>query len=158
MRVHDAVLGILLLLLAGFMAHAAAGFPPMPGQRFGPALVPFLLAAGFALSGLVLLASGLLSGRSQPLVSLEGWGEPKSRLVDVALVLGGLVLLIVFWHTLGFLISATFYATLLAGRLRGGRYASALFVCAPLCFIVDWVFRRILLVPLPQGPLTGLYW
>ncbi|MCX7630130.1 MAG: tripartite tricarboxylate transporter TctB family protein [Geminicoccaceae bacterium] len=158
MRIHDGVFGVLLLLLAGFVLREATGFPPMPGQRFGPSLFPSLLAAGFALCGLLLLAGGLVSERGRPLASLEGWAEKGARVVDVALVVGGLVLLIALWQRLGFVIGATLFATALAGRFLGGRYLPALLVCAPACFAIDWAFRRLLLVPLPQGPLTGLYW
>lgn len=158
MKLHDAVIGVVLLLLAGFVAREAAGFPPMPGQRFGPSLVPNLLAAAFALCGLVLLASGLRRGRGEPLVSLGAWARKGGHILDVGLVVGGLVLLIAFWRPVGFLLGATLYTTLLAARFRGGRWLSSALVCAPACFAIDWAFRRLLLVPLPQGPLTGLYW
>jgi hypothetical protein len=68
------------------------------------------------------------------------------------------VLLILFWKPLGFFLGATIYTSVLATRFRGGRLASSVLVAAVACFAIDWAFRRLLLVPLPQGPLTGLYW
>jgi putative tricarboxylic transport membrane protein len=157
-RIHDSAIGVVLLLLAAFLAREAATFPPMPGQRFGPSLVPNLLAAGFAICGLALLVSGLRRREVEGLVELGPWARQGGHVLDVGLVVGGLVLLIILWKAVGFLIGATLYTGLLAARFRGGRIWSSLFVAALACFAVDWAFRRLLLVPLPQGPLTGLYW
>lgn len=158
MRVHDALSGAILLALAAFIALQAAAFPPMPGQRFGPSLVPQLLAAGFAGCGLLLIGSGLRRREVRGLVELGAWARKGGQVADVALVVGGLALLILLWKPLGFLLGATIYSTVLASRFRGGRLARSLLVCAVACFLIDWGFRRLLLVPLPQGPLTGLYW
>ncbi|MCL6608127.1 MAG: tripartite tricarboxylate transporter TctB family protein [Geminicoccaceae bacterium] len=158
MRIHDSAIGVVLLLLAAFMAREAAGFPPMPGQRFGPSLVPNLLAAGFAICGLALVVSGLRRREVKGLVELGEWARKGGHVLDVGLVVGGLALLILLWKPVGFLIGATLYTGLLAARFRGGRVPSSLLVAALACFVVDWAFRRLLLVPLPQGPLTGLYW
>lgn len=158
MRIHDSLIGVVLLALAAFMAVEAAGFPPMPGQRFGPSLVPNLLAAGFAICGLVLIADGIRRPEVAGLVELGDWARKGGHLFDVGLVVGGLALLILLWKPVGFLIGATLYTGLLAARFRGGRLASSLLVAVVACFAIDWAFRRLLLVPLPQGPLTGLYW
>lgn len=158
MRINDTLTGALLLALAAFMAREAAGFPPMPGQRFGPDLVPTLLAIGFAVCGLLLIASGLRRREVRGLVELGAWARKGGHVLDVALVVGGLALLILLWKPLGFLLGATIYTTVLATRFRGGRLVGSLLVCAIACFLIDWGFRRVLLVPLPQGPLTGLYW
>ncbi len=158
MRIHDSLIGLVLLAFAAFVAHQAAGFPPMPGQRFGPSLFPNLLAAGFAICGLVLVVSGLRRREVHGLVELGEWARKGGHVFEVGLVVGGLVLLIAFWERVGFLVGATLYTTLLVARFRGGRPVSSLVLSALACFAVDWAFRRLLLVPLPQGPLTGLYW
>ena len=46
MRFNDAVFGVVLLLAAVAVFAVARGFPGMPGQNFGPALFPDLIAAG----------------------------------------------------------------------------------------------------------------
>lgn len=158
MRIHDALIGVLLLALAGFMAREAAGFPPMPGQRFGPSLVPNLLAVGFAVCGLGLVVGGLRRREVEGLVELGEWARKGGHILDVGLVVGGLALLILLWKPVGFLIGTTVYTAILASRFRGGRVASSILVGALVCFAIDWAFRRLLLVPLPQGPLTGVYW
>ena len=161
MRVNDALFGAALWLLAAAILWQAASFPAMPGQSFGPALVPGVLAGGFLVCGLGLVVSGLRTRGAGPLFAPPAeWsaGEGRGRLLDAALVLGGLVALILLWDRLGFLIGGTLYTALLVYRFHGGGVARALLVAAAACFVVDWAFRRLLLVPLPMGPLTGVVW
>ncbi len=158
MRIHDAVFGVILILAGIAIALHARTFPDMPGQRFGPALVPTIIAAGFAICGVVLVVGGLRSRAVHGLVELGEWARKGGHIFDVVLVVGGLVLLIVSWNVVGFLIGATVYSTALAARFRGGRIVSSFVVCALACLAIDWGFRHLLLVPLPLGPLTTVYW
>ena len=158
MRVNDALFGAALCLLALAILWQAARFPAMPGQSFGPALVPGVLAGGFLLCGLGLVVSGLRARGEGPLVAPGAWAREKGRIVDAGLVLGGLVALVALWDRLGFLIGGTLYTALLVYRFHGGGVARAVVVAAVACFVVDWGFRRLLLVPLPMGPLTGVVW
>jgi putative tricarboxylic transport membrane protein len=158
MRINDALLGGALWVLALVMLWQTRGFPAMPGQTYGPALVPILLAAGFLLCGLLLARSGLATWRDGPALALGSWARRGGRLADVALLLGGLVLLMALWDRLGFLLGGTLYTALLIHRFRGGRPLRAILVALAACLAVDWAFRRLLLVPLPMGPLTGLIW
>ena len=59
---------------------------------------------------------------------------------------------------LGFLIVATLLTGSLMARFRGGRLLSSFAGALAACLVIDWVFRRMLLVPLPLGPLTGIIW
>jgi putative tricarboxylic transport membrane protein len=161
LRVNDALFGAALWLLAAGILWQAASFPAMPGQSFGPSLVPGVLAGGFLLCGLGLVVSGARARGAGPLVARPAAlpsGEGRDRLLDAAIVLGGLVVLVLLWDRLGFLIGGTLYTTLLVYRFHGGGVARAVLVAAVACFLVDWGFRRLLLVPLPMGPLTGVVW
>ena len=51
MRVHDTLLGVLLVVCAAVFFGYTFTFPEMPGQRYGPSLFPRLLATGIALCG-----------------------------------------------------------------------------------------------------------
>jgi len=133
----------------------------MPGQSFGPALMPGMLAGSFLLCGLGLVVSGVRARGTGPLVAAPAaWpaGEGRGRLLDAALVLGGLVALILLWDRIGFLIGGGLYTAVLVYRFHGGGVARAVLVAVVACFVVDWGFRRLLLVPLPMGPLTGVVW
>jgi putative tricarboxylic transport membrane protein len=158
MRFNDAVFGVLLLAAAVAIFAAARGFPAMPGQDFGPALFPDLIASGFALCGLALVWSGLRRPGFPGIVALGEWARSGGHLVDVALVIGGLVALILVWDRVGFLIGATLLTGALMARFRGGRVVGSFAGALVACLAIDWVFRRVLLVPLPLGPLTGIVW
>ena len=55
MKLNDAVVGAALLLLAVAVGWHIRGFPQMPGQKFGPAVFPGLIAAGLAACGVLLI-------------------------------------------------------------------------------------------------------
>jgi putative tricarboxylic transport membrane protein len=120
MWVSDAVFGVVLLLLATAIIVLAQAFPAMPGQDYGPALFPTLIAAGFGLCGLVLLVRTLPRVRTEGLFHVRGWeGGWGGRLGDVLLIVGGLVAWILVWNPVGFLLGATAYAGALMTRFRG---------------------------------------
>ena len=158
MRVRDAVSGAVLVALAAAILLAARGFADMPGQAYGPALFPSLIAGGLAACGLVLLGRGLPRLVAEGAAGLGGWsGGGRGRLADAGLIVGGLALWIAVWDAVGFLAGATAYAWGLMVRFRG-RPATSLALAAGATLAIDWGFRRGLLVPLPLGPLTGLVW
>ncbi|MFZ1428135.1 MAG: tripartite tricarboxylate transporter TctB family protein [Geminicoccaceae bacterium] len=158
MRFNDAVFGVVLLLAAGAIFVVARGFPGMPGQDFGPALFPDLIAAGFVVCGGVLIYTGMRRPEFQGAVELGEWARSGGHLIDIGLVIGGLVVLIAVWDRVGFLIAATLLTGGLVARFRGGRVVGSFVGALVACLIIDWIFRRVLLVPLPLGPLTGIVW
>lgn len=157
MRVNDALLGLVLILGAAAVALQAQAFPDLPGQGFGPSLMPTLIAAGLAGCGAALVVGGLRR-RDGPWIALGAWTRRPGQILDVALVLGGLVAVILLWQRLGFVILATGLTGLLISRFRGGHVVGSFAIAVVAVLTIDWAFRHLLLVPLPQGPLTGLYW
>lgn len=158
MRINDALLGLVLILAGGAVLLVARTFPAMPGQHFGPALLPGLIGLGFVACGVALVIDGLRHHRDRPWVELGAWAGSGAHVLDVVLVVGGLVLLILLWQRIGFLIGATLLLGALIGRFRGGRLVTSFAIAAIACLAIDWGFRHLLLVPLPLGPLTRLYW
>jgi putative tricarboxylic transport membrane protein len=61
MRLNDAVLGVLLLVGGSRSPMRRAAFPPSAGQQYGADVFPTIVAAGFAICGVVLVASGFAS-------------------------------------------------------------------------------------------------
>lgn len=158
MRVNDAVIGLVLIVLGAWILWQAASFPAMPGQDYGPELLPRIAAVGFLITGALLGVNGLRAAGERRWLTLEVGARDPGRLIDAALVLGGLVLLIAVWSSVGFLIAASVLSTVLVARFRGGRVLSSAALCIGFCLAIDLAFRRLLLVPLPQGPLTGIVW
>ena len=158
MQFNDAVFGAVLVLAGIAIAVTAAGFPGMPGQSFGPSLFPNIIAGGFGLCGLALIWGGLRRPAFPGMVQLGEWARSGGHLLDVALVIGGLALVVLLWDRVGFIPLATLFTGSLMARFRGGRVPSSFLGAFVAVLVIDWIFRRLLLVPLPLGPLTGIVW
>lgn len=157
MRIDDAVFGAVLIAAAAAILVVAWGLPEMPGQAFGPSLVPAIVGAGFLICGAVLIIGRLRASSGGRLVALVDSARSAGRWLDAGLVLAVIVAAIVLWDRLGFLVTSVIAMTVLIGRLRG-RWLSSAVVAVLACLLVDVLFRRGLLVPLPLGPLTGVLW
>jgi putative tricarboxylic transport membrane protein len=155
MKFNDALIGIALVLFAGLIAWQVRGFPPMPGQEFGPSLFPRAIAVGFLLTGLALIVSG--ARRWEGAVELSEWMRTPRLAINLLVVLGAVLFYILFSDELGFLIAApiTLGAILLAVRTRW-------FVVVPgalaVCLLIHWIFYGGLRVPLPWGLLEPIAW
>ena len=91
-------------------------------------------------------------------VQLGEWARSGGHVLDVGLVIGGLALVVLLWDRVGFIPLATLFTGSLMARFRGGRLLSSFVGALVAVLIIDWIFRRLLLVPLPLGPLTGIVW
>jgi putative tricarboxylic transport membrane protein len=156
MRVADWVFGLVLLIGAGLIFQQAAGFSDMPGQDYGPAFVPSLIATGFTICGLALIFTGIRA--RAPAFGLDPGARAPGRIFDALLTLGSIVFMMLVWDVLGFLISSTIVLTVLCARYWGGKIPQSLAVGIIGSLVIDWLFRKLLLVPLPLGPLSRWMW
>jgi putative tricarboxylic transport membrane protein len=157
MRLHDSLIGILLIVFAIAVALHARGFPDMPGQAIGPALFPTLVAAGTALAGLALLVAGIVRGRGVRLVEVDDWLRSPRRLLYMLLIAGGLAFYVLLSEQLGYFVTApaTLLMFLIATRVR---LLVALPVAALVPLLIHYIFYTGLRVPLPWGVLTEHAW
>lgn len=156
MRVNDAVTGAVLVLFALAVIGYARTFPAMPGQDYGPALFPTLIGAGFAITGVILIAGGLARRRAEPWFNGGAWLRSRRERASFLAVPGGLLLYILLSDRLGFIPTAL---ALLFGWLvlfRGGKPVSSLLIALAVTLVVNFAFTQILLVPLPLGLLQTL--
>lgn len=151
MRFNDAILGLVILLGGLAIVLQASTFPPTHGQAYGPDFFPTIIGTGLILSGLGLIVSGWRAR------AVTGWidvaGHRFDRLVDAGLVLLVILAFILFVDRLGFVLTAGVGMYVLLVRFRGGNWLSSLLITVVLVLVVDWAFRTMLLVPLPQGVL-----
>jgi putative tricarboxylic transport membrane protein len=155
MRLNDALLGSLLLLLAAALAVVARTFPPVPGQDYGAGAFPTLIALGFAGCGLVLIRSGLKE--RAPLVVFRDWTRTPSRVIDVIATIAAVLFYILAAEPLGFIPTTALILLALLRRFGVGWGASvAIAVATPL--VMQFLFGRLLLVPLPWGLLAPVRW
>ena len=148
MRLHDTLLGALLLALAAALFAYTFTFPDMPGQRYGPALFPRLIALGIIACGLVIAVRGRRSAGSwlafsEPLQRLQGWLSFLA--MPLAIVF---YLLLAEW--LGFLPTAAILVGGLCAWL-GVRLWAALLTGVLAALVVQWFFGSLMRVPLPRG-------
>jgi len=148
MKISDAVMGGMLLVLAAAIGVYVSGFPGMPGQRYGAALFPGMIAAGLATCGVLLLARGLRE--KAPSFEFAPWTREGTLVANFALVCGSLLFYIFASETLGFMVTGTLLLFVLFLKL--GVRLSVSFVVAPIAaLVIHLLFYKLLKVPLPWG-------
>ena len=120
----------------------------MPGQKFGPAWFPGLIAAGLGVCGFFLVAAGIRQGGRW--VELPGWIHSRHAALGVAAVLAGLVFYIVAADTLGFHITGVLLLTVWM-RVLGASWRVAIVVALVATVAIHLSFYKILRIPLPWG-------
>jgi putative tricarboxylic transport membrane protein len=120
----------------------------MPGQKFGPAWFPGMIAGGLGACGLLLIAAGLRQGG--PWIVLPAWIIRRKAAIAVASVIAGLVFYILAADKLGFHLTGFVLLTLWV-RALGGSWRAALLVAVLATFAIHLSFYKVLRVPLPWG-------
>jgi putative tricarboxylic transport membrane protein len=142
--------GAALVALAAAILWHVQGYPAMPGQRFGPAWFPGLIAAGLGICGALLVSSGVRQGA--PWLALPGWMFRRRAALGVAGVVGGLVFYIVAADRLGFHITGIVLLTLWM-RVLGASWRMAGVVAVVATVAIHLSFYKVLRIPLPWGVL-----
>ena len=151
MKVHDALAGAGLAALGGVVLWHIQAFPAMPGQRFGPAWFPGLIAAGLVLCGAILIAQGLrAAGPAQPWFTPPAWIRKPRPLAGVASVIGGLLFYVFAADLLGFYITGILLLTTWA-RLLGASWRLSAGVAVVATLVIHLSFYKLLRIPLPWG-------
>ena len=150
MKANDAVTGATLLALAAVLLWHIQGFPEMPGQKFGPAWFPGLIAIGLGVCGVRLVYAG--ARQRGPWMTLPGWAHGGRPLAAVASVLGGLGFYITAADTLGFHFTALLLMALWT-RLMGASWRIVVPVAVLAPIAIHLAFYKLLRIPLPWGVL-----
>ncbi|MBT2304323.1 tripartite tricarboxylate transporter TctB family protein [Variovorax paradoxus] len=155
MRIHDSLIGGVLLALALAVLWHIQGFPPASGQNYGPAVFPGLVACGLALSSAVLVWQGLRA--RQPLLQLgEGMRSPR-HLAAFVLIIAGAVFYILLSEKLGFVLCSVLVLFALQWAC-GVRPRTAVLVAIVATLVIHACFYKLLKVPLPWGVLQRWAW
>ena len=155
MKVNDALIGAALVVLGAVVLWHIQGFPPMPGQKYGPAWFPGLIAIGLVLCGALLIASRLRATAPTPLFTLPEWSRRSRPVASVVSVVAGLVVYVLAVDTLGFHVTAA--ALLLVwSRLLGASWRLSIPVSIASTVVIHLAFYKLLRVPLPWGVLQGI--
>ena len=150
MKFNDALTGAALAALGAVILWHIQGFPPMPGQKYGPAWFPGLIAGGLIAGGALLFVARLRAAGTQPLVALPEWTRRRRPMAAVASVVAGLVLYVFVVDSIGFHITAA-ALLLLWSRMLGAAWQLAIPVAILATFVIQLSFYKLLKVPLPWG-------
>jgi putative tricarboxylic transport membrane protein len=120
----------------------------MPGQKFGPAWFPGLIASGLGICGFFLVLSGVRHGG--PWIALPEWMFRRRPLAGVASVVGGLLFYILAADALGFHIVGIALLVFWM-RVLGASWRMAIVVGGVAAVAIHLSFYKILRIPLPWG-------
>ena len=120
----------------------------MPGQKFGPAWFPGLIAVGLAVCGALLVLK--TARHSAAWLELPGWLHSRGARNGVAALLAGLVAYILFADRVGFHVTGIVLVALWV-RVLGASWRSAVLVGVVSTVVIHLAFYKLLRVPLPWG-------
>ena len=140
--------GAALVALAAAILWHVQGFPEMPGQRFGPAWFPGVLATGLGGCGLLLIVSG--ARERGPWLTLPDWFRRSRPLFGVASVILGLLFYVLAADKLGFHLVGVTLLTIWI-RVLGGSWRAAVAVAIVATVLIHLSFYKLLRIPLPWG-------
>ena len=161
MKINDAVWGALLLLLATAILVHIQAFRTIPGQQYGPALYPGVVAVGLGVCAVLLIVKGLAAGthdrKRAEWVALAPWTRSRRHVLAFALTLGVNVFYILLVDRLGFIPTGVIYLVALFA-VFGVRPAWIVPLAIVLTLVIHTAFYKLLRVPLPWGLLQGFVW
>lgn len=156
MRFSDTMLGALLVALGLAVGLYSQSFPDIPGQRYGAAAFPVAIAIGFAACGLVMLARGLRSA-PMPLIARTEWTRKPGAMGAVLVTILCVIAYILFARQVGFIPMSLLILVVLFRMLQVPWWQTVLYAIGT-ALLCDFVFRSMLLVPLPFGIMPRPPW
>jgi putative tricarboxylic transport membrane protein len=154
-KINDAVVGAALIALAIAILIHIQVYPLIPGQKYGPALFPGLIAAGFIVTGGLLMVRGVRSGF--PLFQVAPWLRSPGLVTNFLAICTALAFYVVAVGTLGFILTgiAVLAALFLKFEVRPARAIPTAIIAT---LIIHGLFYKLLRVPLPWGVLEPFAW
>jgi putative tricarboxylic transport membrane protein len=157
MKISDRGVGVLLIFFAASILAAVRDFPVIPGQSFGSALLPTIIAIGLIIGAMGLIITDMRNPMHSPWVEFGSWITDGSRKISVAIIIMGTISYVPLVSSVGFpmLSAGLLLALLLSVRVKP---AAALAVSIVAALSIHTLFSKLFLVPLPWGVLQPLAW
>jgi putative tricarboxylic transport membrane protein len=155
MKISDTIIGAFLIALAIAILVHIQSYPLIPGQKYGPALFPGVIAVGLIGCGALLVVRGA-KARTKLLV-FSDWVRNPVTLTNFLAVCAVLVFYVLAADALGFVPTATLCLLALFLKLRVRR-VTAIVVAVGASLVVHTLFYKLLRVPLPWGVLERIAW
>lgn len=157
MRFNNAVPGVILILFAIAEIVYTTTFPRLFGQDYGPNLFPILIGIGLLVCGAILVVQGIAERGTVPVADIGGWAQDRGNLLNVALLLGSILLYILVSDAVGFIPLSLLILTTLLVRF-GSSLGASLVIATATTFVIHTLFAKVLLVPLPWGIMLPIAW
>lgn len=150
MKRGDLIGGGIFTALGIFIFILTFQFPSLEGGHPGPSLFPRILAILFIFFGGIIVLRGLRAGKKEPeSAPAEEIPVPRNYFDPIfVLILIGAYMILSNW--LGFFITSTLILFLMMIKLRVP-YLRSLVISILLTLFVNFMFYKILRVPLPTG-------
>ena len=151
MKLNDAILGGVFVLLAIAVLVESRTFPTLPSQPYGPGTFPTIIAVIMLIAGGGQIWAGKKS--SAPLVVVQDWAKTDGAMGRMLAVPAFVITYILLSKTVGFpLLAPVLTAALLL--MMKVRPVVALPIAVVATAGIWFLFAWLLLVPLPLGLLT----
>jgi putative tricarboxylic transport membrane protein len=161
MKLNDSVWGALIILLGAAILYHIRTFPTIPGQDYGPALFPGVIAVGLLVCGAGLVMKGVAARRHRAgdaaWISFDAWTRSRRHVIAFAVAIGVNVFYILLADTLGFIVTAVIYLSALFA-VFGVRLRWVLPLAVVVTLAIHYAFYKLLHVPLPWGVLQRVAW
>ena len=157
MKINDALFGLLLLVLGGWVLITVQSYPSIPGQKFGPDLFPGLIATVLCVCGGMLVVQGVKNRNGEPWLEAGDWVRSARHVRSVVILVASVTVYIFGSETIGFLPLSTLTLGLLMINQRMPLLKSLLLAVA-LSLVIHLLFYKLLRVPLPWGWLMPIAW
>ena len=135
-----------LAALGGVVLWHIQSYPAMPGQKFGPAWFPGLIAAGLIACGAWLA----FTAKDERWIVMPAWLRRPRPVAGVLSVVLGLLFYVLAADTLGFYLTALLLLIVWM-RVLGASWRIALPVAAVATIVIHLSFYQLLRIPLPWG-------
>jgi putative tricarboxylic transport membrane protein len=154
-KINDSVIGAFLIALAIAILIHIQSYPLIPGQNYGPALFPGVIAVGLLGCGALLVVRGVRA--RLPLLAFSDWVRNPVTLSNFLAVCVALVLYIAAADRLGFIPTAALCLLGLFLKLKV-RVLPAVIIAIAATLVIHFLFYKLLRVPLPWGVLEPFAW
>lgn len=148
MRINDALIGLVLLVLAAAIFAYARTLPAIPGQEYGAAVFPMVIAVGLGGCGIFMAISGFRNW--QGALTLSPWAGTHHAWARVATVFALVLLYVLAAPAVGF-VPISIVILLVFMLTMGVRWWLAAIVAVATTLLIQQTFGGLLRVPLPLG-------
>ena len=155
MKFSDVVIGGLTIAGGAAIILEARTFPELSGQQYGSSFFPMVVGWAMVLCGSLLAGNSIRNGVGT-LVILPPWIFQPRAVINISLVIASLVFYIFASEFIGFDIVSVLIILGLS-LWFGVRFWVALIVSLLSTAVFHLVFGTLLRVPLPPGPINGIF-